>query len=106
MEMAMQLVSRDQASEILYLNFLYWLAIMCVAFKLTWIIRQVSDFPPLRRWPIVISAAALCFVLFVKAFSRFEGGDDAQFLDIARELALCCFLLTAIRMIRDQTNRY
>ena len=106
METAFRIASLAQAKEVLFLNTLYWMAIMCVVFKLTWIIRQVSLMPAWQRWPTVFSAGALAFILMAKAYFRFQGGDDAQILDIARELSLCLFLASAIVMIRGQTKRF
>jgi hypothetical protein len=106
METAFRIAALAHAKEALFLNSLYWLAIMCVVFKLTWIIRQVGLMPAWQRWPTAFSAAALSFILLAKAYFRFQGGDDAQVLDIAREMALCFFLVSAIVMIRGLTNKF
>jgi hypothetical protein len=106
METAFRIAALAHAKQALLLNTFYWLAIMCVVFKLTWIIRQVSTMPSWQRWPTALSAAGLSFILLAKAYLRFQGGDDAMPLDIARELSLCCFLASAIVLLRGQTKRY
>jgi hypothetical protein len=106
MEAAFGKLAAEYLNHILILNVLYYLAVTCVVFKLTWIIRQVSTMKPWQRWPTVISAGTLAFILLAKAFLRFGGGDSAHPLDIARELAMCAFLVSAIVLLHGKTRKY
>ena len=106
METAMRLAAIAHVNQAMFMNTLYWLAIMCVVFKLTWIIRQVSSMRGWHRWSVVVAAGFLAFVMLAKGYLRFEGGDDAQWIDIIRELSLCLFLTTATRLFREPTKRF
>jgi hypothetical protein len=106
MEAAFGKLAAEYINHILILNTLYYLAVFCVVFKLTWIIRQVSTMTPWHRWPTAISAATLAFLLLAKAYMRFDGGDNAEVLDIAREASLCVFLASAIVLLHGKTKRF
>lgn len=93
-------------SQAHWLNVLYGLTALCIAYKMMFIIRQVPakhslPFSALR----VISAVVATIVLF-KAYSRFHGGDAAQWFDIVRELSWCAFLFSAIFVLREKLGNW
>lgn len=89
-----------------FINVVYYLIAMCVAYKLAFILRQTCHCKALSMIALRIFAFLLAAAVMVKAFYRFEGGDPAGWFDIGRELMLCGFLASTIFMLKNRFGRF
>jgi hypothetical protein len=106
METALTRIALADSDHIGMLNLLYWAVTTCAVYKLTWIIRQVSDLRARRRWPTVVTSAALAGVLLYRCYTKIFLNQAADYFDISQGLALCAFLITAIILIRGKAKRF
>ena len=87
------------------LNIAYILAAMCVTYKLAFIVRALSAI----AGPAVMVMRAACLavgtIVLVKAYGRIHGGDEAQLIDILRELSWCVFLASSIIVMRGRLGQ-
>jgi hypothetical protein len=88
------------------LDIAYFLASLCIAYKIAWLNRQTFDLATssarLMRW----SGIAMALLVLAKSLRLFAGGEAATLLDVARELALCGFLFSAIAHRHRRTGRW
>ena len=89
-----------------FINVVYYLIAMCVAYKLAFILRQTCDCTARPMIALRIFAFLLAGAVMVKALYRFEGEDPATWFDIGRELMLCGFLASAIFILKNRFGRF
>lgn len=84
------------------MNLYYAAVAVCIIYKLAALGIYLAK---IHAIPATIGRAGCLVVgtiVFLKASGRFQGGDTAQWLDIARELAWCGLLYAVIMLIRNQ----
>jgi hypothetical protein len=89
-----------------WMNFLSGLTALCIAYKMAFIIRQVPAKGELAFKLLRVMAAAVGTMVLVKAYSRFQGGDPAQWFDITRDILWCGFLFSSIFVLRKKLGNW
>jgi hypothetical protein len=89
-----------------FMNVIYGLCALCVSYKMMFIIRQVPINYTLAANALRVTAAIVATIVLARAYSRFDGGDTAQWFDIIRELSWCGFLFAAIFVLRDKFGKF
>lgn len=88
------------------LNVAYFLAALCIAYKLAWIARQVAALPGRAQLALRGACILLGVIIMCRAAIRFFMPDPASAFDIVRELGWCIFLIAAIWTLRGPSGRY
>jgi hypothetical protein len=106
METALTRIALAESDHAGMMNLIFFAVTACAVYKLAWIIRQVSDLRARRRWPTVVTSAALAVVLLYRSYAKIFSNQPADYFDISLGLSLCAFLITAIILIRGKAKRY
>ena len=93
-------------ADLSYLNIAYALVAMCVVYKLAFIARQCAAMGGHVALMMRMSCLVVGSILIIKAYGRIQGGDEAQILDVLRELSWCVFLATSITILRGRLGHW
>lgn len=87
-------------------NILYAMVAMCVVYKLAFFARQCSAMGGHVALMMRMTCLMVGSIMIIKAYGRIHGGDEAEILDILRELSWCVFLATSITILRGRLGHW
>lgn len=91
----------------LVLNTMYFMAAICIMYKMAWIARMTGHIDGWRILGLRLTGALVALIILAKASLRFaDWGDPATLVDVARELSLCSFLFFSIAVLRLRTGHW
>jgi hypothetical protein len=100
------LAIQNYLSHAYIMNASYAACVICVIYKLAFIVRQTSAMTGRASAFLRLAALGVAGAMAYKGLTRFEHGDVAQWPDIARELSLCVFLAAAIVAFRQKLGHW